>query len=164
MTASLSERRTALYRWYDSTGVLLYVGISVSPWARASGHVTTQDWAEQMAASTIEWHPDRISAEAAERTAIKAERPVYNKAHVPVKKPEPVQTEPQVSEGAPSLPPAEARRYYLQKAGLPDREVSLRQWYRWLNDGRVPTVTLLSGRRRVRTAELDALIRTGGVA
>jgi hypothetical protein len=163
---TLAARRTALYRWYDASGDLLYIGISVQPWARAGHHVITQDWAEQMAVCVVEWHQDRAAAEAAERAAIKAERPRHNKTHaVTEERPAaPVQPLPSASDESPSLQPTEARRYYLEQAGLDDQEVSVRQWYRWLDAGKVPSVVLLSGRRRVRTAELDALIQTGGVA
>lgn len=52
---------------------------------------------------------------------------------------------------------------YRTALQLSEDELSRETWYRWVRDGRVPTIKLLSGRKRVRAAELDALITSGGV-
>lgn len=77
MTAS----RTALYRFFDADGDLLYVGISLNPWTRWKQHKSVKDWAEDVASSTIEWHDTREEALDAERLAIIDERPRYNVVH-----------------------------------------------------------------------------------
>lgn len=73
---------TALYRHFDAAGVLLYVGISVNPFARTSEHVCAAPWARQVVSITVEWHLSRRAALAAELAAIRSERPQFNKAGV----------------------------------------------------------------------------------
>lgn len=71
---------TTLYRYYDAEGRLLYVGISNDAMRRMGQH-SAKDWATQVRS----WHPvtfgTRAEAEAAERHAIRTERPVHNIAH-----------------------------------------------------------------------------------
>lgn len=74
---------TALYRHFDADGKLLYVGISLSVVARLARHVNGSHWARQITMITIEWHPGRPEALAAEAAAIVAERPAFNIAGVP---------------------------------------------------------------------------------
>jgi hypothetical protein len=69
---------TALYRLYDVGGVLLYVGITVSPAIRMGEHATTQQWWPEVARRTMVWYPDRENASEAEETAIWEEKPRYN--------------------------------------------------------------------------------------
>ena len=61
------------------------------------------------------------------------------------------------------MTPKAARDFYLAALRLADDAVSPRQWYRWIEDGLIPSVVLVSGRRRVRRVDLDAVIRAGGV-
>lgn len=74
-------RRTALYRHFDRDGALLYVGISLNSIQRTMQHRQGARWFEQIARIAIEWLPTREAAEAAERAAIKAERPKFNVVH-----------------------------------------------------------------------------------
>lgn len=53
---------------------------------------------------------------------------------------------------------------YRHALGLSEDDVSRETWYRWVRHNRVPTVRVLSGRKRIRSADLDALVRSGGVA
>ena len=67
----------ALYRFYAEGGELLYVGITNSPgrrWARHSG----RPWWQEVRTITLETHPNRTAALAAEARAIEAERPRLN--------------------------------------------------------------------------------------
>ncbi|MGW4075970.1 GntR family transcriptional regulator [Streptomyces asiaticus] len=75
--------RTALYRLYDAKGVLLYVGIARDPKRRWKQHAVDSDWWPQVTSKTTAWFDRRESAEQAERVAIKAEGPLFNRAHVP---------------------------------------------------------------------------------
>lgn len=74
-------RPTQLYRHFDRDGVLLYVGISLNAVSRLSSHVTSSDWCGQIANVSVELHPTRQAALAAEKKAIKSERPAFNKIH-----------------------------------------------------------------------------------
>ncbi len=74
--------RTALYRHFNATGDLLYVGISLSAVQRLGQHMEKAKWAEKIAKVTVEWHESRADAERAEREAIKREKPAHNVMHV----------------------------------------------------------------------------------
>jgi len=73
---------TDLYRFYDQSGQLLYVGISLSAAQRASDHKATKSWWPQVATMTVERIcDDRNEALKVERTAIVRERLKYNVVH-----------------------------------------------------------------------------------
>lgn len=71
---------TVLYRFFDESGTLLYVGISNSVTRRIAEH-HDQPWARSWTSMTGSPYPDRTSAERAERMAIRNENPLYNKVH-----------------------------------------------------------------------------------
>lgn len=70
----------ALYRHFDLNGELLYVGITNHPQLRWLQHRETSPWAWLVADTTLHWLPDRAKAAAAERRAIRTERPLFNTA------------------------------------------------------------------------------------
>lgn len=70
-----------LYRFFNTAGVLLYVGITNSVWRRIASHEAVQPWWAEVASATMEHHPDRKSLTHAERAAIKSEHPLYNVRH-----------------------------------------------------------------------------------
>lgn len=74
-------RKVALYRNWDSEGVLLYIGISADPRARRRTHNRHSVWTEFAVREEIEWHTDRETAEAVEKAAIVAEKPLFNGQH-----------------------------------------------------------------------------------
>ncbi|MFD7705663.1 GIY-YIG nuclease family protein [Streptomyces sp. NPDC059786] len=80
----LALQRTALYRLYDDTGRLLYIGITYRPEARWKAHAATKTWWPDVASKVTEWHATRLLAEAAEVAAIKAELPLYNVDDSPI--------------------------------------------------------------------------------
>ena len=80
-TVSTEAQATALYRHFDADGRLLYVGISLNAIARLTQHRLTAHWFRSIARIEIEWHESRELAEAAEREAIKQERPAHNVVH-----------------------------------------------------------------------------------
>src|SRR5262245_53731705 len=71
------DAEVALYRHFDINGRLLYVGISLTVLARTRAH-RASSWAKNIAFIAIEQYASREAAEAAERTAIETERPLYN--------------------------------------------------------------------------------------
>lgn len=73
--------RTALYRLYDEAGHLLYVGITTYPPKRFVEHERDKPWWPQVARRDVEWIASRAQAETAERCAIAAEQPRYNRIH-----------------------------------------------------------------------------------
>ncbi|MEV4970603.1 GntR family transcriptional regulator [Streptomyces scopuliridis] len=75
-----SSERTALYRLYDSTDRLLYIGISRNPKHRWERHSQIQPWWHLVARKSLEWHEDRNSALAAEVQATTAEKPLYDQS------------------------------------------------------------------------------------
>lgn len=72
---------TALYRFFDKAGTLLYIGISHTIPRRLDQHQDTKPWYHEVARITVEHHPDRAAALGFEERAIKAERPKYNIVH-----------------------------------------------------------------------------------
>jgi hypothetical protein len=77
----MTPQQHALYRFYDSTGRLLYVGITLDPGSRWKNHAKTKPWWTDVAQVTVELHPDRAAVLEAERAAIIAEQPVHNVVH-----------------------------------------------------------------------------------
>ena len=70
-----------LYRFYDGSGTLLYVGISLHAAQRASEHRKDKAWWPDVASMTIQHLPTRAAALEAERVAIINERPLHNVVH-----------------------------------------------------------------------------------
>ena len=68
----------ALYRFYGDTGQLLYVGITHDPGKRLAQHMTTKHWWTSVRGIALEWYTNREDAAAAERRAIRVERPLMN--------------------------------------------------------------------------------------
>lgn len=71
------DNTTTLYRFFDSDGTLLYVGITSWVEGRFSEHRRLKPW-EKVAVITLEHLPTRRAAFAAEAKAIKAELPLWN--------------------------------------------------------------------------------------
>lgn len=74
------NRATAVYRFFDADARLLYVGIAFDPAERWKDHAARTRWWKDAVDNTIEWYDTRAEAERAERTAIRYEKPIYNKA------------------------------------------------------------------------------------
>lgn len=80
MTA-VAEKPCTLYRYFDASGNLLYVGISLNAITRASQH-RTAPWYRLYSSSTAQHFASRAEAAAAEVAAIQTERPIFNVQHV----------------------------------------------------------------------------------
>jgi predicted GIY-YIG superfamily endonuclease len=74
-------KRNTLYRFYDDSGQLLYIGISMTPWERFRQHRADKPWWDEIATITKENHNSREEVLSAEKEAIKAERPMHNVQH-----------------------------------------------------------------------------------
>lgn len=84
---------TTLYRLYARGGVLLYIGIANRVTRRLAEHARDKPWWPEVVNLTFETHPDRATAEAAERSAIRSECPRHNIVHATVRvDPQPVAT------------------------------------------------------------------------
>lgn len=83
------SERTAVYRLFSSDGRLLYIGMSKDPEFRWKAHELVQPWWPEVADRWCEWYDSRDEASDAEREAILAEDPVYNRQRVPVTRAEP---------------------------------------------------------------------------
>lgn len=77
--------RTALYRLYDASDQLLYVGITNNLERRWREHRRDRrdTWWPDVTHKVIEWLPSRRAAQAVERQVVQAEKPVYNVLHSP---------------------------------------------------------------------------------
>ena len=72
-----TPRPVVLYRFFESDGQPLYIGITHRLRDRFSTH-RRSNWWDAVGMVSIEWFDHRYKAEEAERAAIKAERPSYN--------------------------------------------------------------------------------------
>lgn len=77
-THCADETRTALYRFYDPQGKLLYVGITNDPWRRWREHVREKPWYPQVKHQAVTWYDAERQARRAETRAIHDERPEFN--------------------------------------------------------------------------------------
>ena len=80
---SAKSVETAVYRAFDSSDVLLYVGVTNSPRSRMRGHERTSEWWEEMQSVTFEWFDTREEALESEADLILTLRPPFNKAGNP---------------------------------------------------------------------------------
>ncbi len=71
-----------LYRYFDASGQLLYIGCTSNPSTRDAQHRTYSPWAGRIARREIVEHADCAEALAAERAAIASEHPEHNTRHV----------------------------------------------------------------------------------
>lgn len=71
-------KQQALYRFYNSSGDLLYVGITLDPGKRWKQHRDDKPWWHEVTQVTVETHVDRDAVMQAERAAIENEHPRYN--------------------------------------------------------------------------------------
>lgn len=69
---------TELYRHFDANRRLLYVGVSLSTLERLRRHKRSSHWFAEVVYITIERFETRELALAAEKAAVKAERPRFN--------------------------------------------------------------------------------------
>jgi hypothetical protein len=75
------KRGFHLYRHFDSNGVLLYVGVSISAVSRLRAHKQSAHWFWSIANVTVQSFNTREESLAAEKEAIKTERPLFNITH-----------------------------------------------------------------------------------
>jgi hypothetical protein len=83
---------TDLYRFFDSEGTLLYVGISLHAASRASSH-RQQGWWGGVARMDVEHLPPDVVPEQVEQAAIIAEHPLHNVTFNPAANPRRIATE-----------------------------------------------------------------------
>jgi predicted GIY-YIG superfamily endonuclease len=147
------ELPTALYRFYDASDALLYVGITGELKTRFAQHAADKRWWAKVARKTVEWHPTRQAASLAELAAIRTEHPAYNVAGAPTAK--------RKRRGAPFAPPGHVpdpdalidRLRELVAADIGHADVVLRA-----------AAVVMCGDRIPRGAQLDHLAQACGVS
>ncbi len=72
------QGRTAVYRFYDKGGALLYVGITHDTKVRFAQHASDKSWWPKVCTREVVWHPTRRDAECEEVHAIATENPKHN--------------------------------------------------------------------------------------
>jgi prevent-host-death family protein len=72
------SKPAAVYRFWDASDTLLYIGMTEDPDTRFGNHESRKAWWPDVARKTIEWHDTRELAEAAENEAIRTEHALYN--------------------------------------------------------------------------------------
>jgi len=76
-TAPVHPSGAAVYRLYDASDVLLYIGAANRPAERWGSHAN-KPWWTRVARTEIAWYLTRDEALRVEAAAIHAERPLYN--------------------------------------------------------------------------------------
>jgi hypothetical protein len=77
---SIREAPHYVYRCYDASGLLLYVGCSMKPEERLKQHSFVYTWwTDRIARVDLEGFPDQAAGLAAEKRAIQSEHPFYNR-------------------------------------------------------------------------------------
>ncbi len=69
---------TAVYRLFDATGRLLYVGIGYDYLRRWKAHAKTKTWWPQVVHRDVIWFDNRLDAAYEESRAIDNESPIHN--------------------------------------------------------------------------------------
>lgn len=69
----------ALYRFFDTDGALLYVGITNDLGARSRAHRKSAPWMRFVATTQTVWLDSREEVQVAEAEAIATEKPLFNK-------------------------------------------------------------------------------------
>lgn len=69
---------TAVYRLYDGSDQLLYVGIGRNPMGRWASHADEHLWWPSVARFEVTWFGSRDEAAAEERRALKEDNPLHN--------------------------------------------------------------------------------------
>ena len=75
------NKNNFLYRHFNKEGQLLYVGISLSAINRLTQHQKKASWFEEIVTMTMEPFLSKDDSLAAEKRAIKEEKPKYNITH-----------------------------------------------------------------------------------
>lgn len=70
--------KLALYRFYNDGGQLLYTGITNNPDRRFTEHAKEKHWWTTVRGISVDWYDDRETVLAAEKRAIRIERPLHN--------------------------------------------------------------------------------------
>lgn len=88
-----ADQPTAVYRFYDADERLLYVGITFHLGMRFAQHERSSEWWRFQRSVKVAWRDSRTVAAAEERTAIRSEKPLYNKSGTRVPRPRRVQVD-----------------------------------------------------------------------
>lgn len=76
------DHPTAVYRLYDKSGHLLYVGITANTRSRWGQHASYKQWWHLVDRKVVDWYDDREDALQAEYGVMLAESPIFNRAGV----------------------------------------------------------------------------------
>jgi helix-turn-helix protein len=79
-TDALNDEPTALYWIYATRRRLLYIGVGWNPVLRWVDH-SGKPWWSEVDHIKVDWFPNRVAAEAAERAAIQRYQPPQNTTH-----------------------------------------------------------------------------------
>lgn len=138
--------RTALYRYFDASGDLLYVGITNSVGRRWDQQAQQQPWWPSSSRQTVDWYPTRGAAETAERAAVQTEKPLYNsllKVQLTPRR-EPADCFPECFAGLREL--AEQPETIEQAKALTDALNAVPELQKWLRERRQHVVRTLHER------------------
>lgn len=85
-----SSERTAVYRFFNGDGTLIYVGVTNDIPTRWRHHAKNKPWWPEVVEQRATWYPTREAALAVEDQVIVAESPTYNINSSPGQGPTPI--------------------------------------------------------------------------
>lgn len=144
---------TFVYRFFDETDSLLYVGITMAPHTRWKDHGQRSWWKRVRRVAAV-WYPTRVEASVEELRAIREERPEFNVKDAVVERPKPL----------PVLEcrPKPGKRFLRVGEAAEILEVSPATVRRYERDGYLQPLRLAHSRhRRYELADVERLHATG---
>lgn len=133
--------RTCLYRYFDSSGALLYVGVSLSAVVRASQHKDHSSWFSKADRMTFVWFENREDALSAERAAVCDEQPLHN---IRLKKERKTETE--------------FERHEIARSAITHRVVTLKPLYKLSDAAALLLMTPGALRQLIQKGEISACL------
>lgn len=117
---AITERPTAVYRFFDDDEHLLYVGITFNLGGRFRAHERSSEWWPHQRSVRIVWRDTRAEALAEESAAIRTEKPIFNVAgtRTPLARVRPDRIDPETRRAIAGEVRAEVAR-----ARMPKREI-----------------------------------------
>lgn len=144
-----------VYRMYDADSALLYVGVTMNDAVRLHAHSNQKAWFYRVATVTFTRYATKSEAYAAEKAAIKEEKPLHNVRdsgkslrRLPLNQPE--ITDPNPEEGSESHIDITTAAEYLGIA----RQTLLN----WRSRGYGPPSAMIGGRVRYKPEDIDTWI------
>lgn len=147
-----------VYRLFDTSGGLLYIGMSANPELRIKSH-SSKSWGARISGATLEGPYPRSECERVEHDAILAERPAHNVASKFGLRAVEIAHSCNRFEPPPANRRALSHSPHLQQLTISEAAkalgVSIQTLRRWEAQGKISARRTLGGQRRFAQSEID---------